>query len=359
MASLGLDWLKLKCDHSAEDKHTNGVGGCLYILSADHYCVVNVKVPDNTYKVNINVTGDNPPGGMIDGNVNNVQVGTIGEKNGNVSFIVRQGATVNYTVSKDHYNTKTGSFTAGANLNNKNEHDVEIQLSKTILTHTIACSGATIKVTGKFTDDTGKVISNSASGTTSVTFKVWSGENSANYTVSKKYYNSRTGSVNVTSNSNGKKTNVTLDKTKYYSNNQDYTLHKIGNSAKWNEKTKLNGSGDAELKLYRKDEYGTITLTFNGDTNDIKNWKLYIKGYKVGQHPEESQMKVTVLDKNGKKLINEKVYKFAKKDTAYDTEITLPNNNSMKTVTIKFVSGKRDLSGYRFWLSSVYAEIIE
>lgn len=216
-------------------------------------------MPDGAH-VRVDVTGDAPPGGMIDGNVNNVQVGTI-EKDGDVSFIVRQGATVNYTVSKTHYNTATGSFTAGANLNNKNEQDVSINLSKIIFTYKIESTGANINVTGNFTDDTGKVISKSISGTNTVTFKVWSGENTVSYTATKTYYETESGTINIAE--DGSKSITFNTKKKYYAS--------------------LSQTGEITFKNGTRD----VTATWNNWNTDERNkasgtkWKCQPEGFEV------------------------------------------------------------------------------
>lgn len=357
----------MNCGHTS--KGNDGRGGGLYILSTEYYSVCKIDAPNNA-TVRVTVTGDDVPRtGNVDKNVKHITVGTL-QTTGDLSFIVRKGARVNYTVSQQYYNTESGYFIAGqangasvssnVTVNNLNTSDntqtVKVNLSKTIYKHTITSSGATITVTGKFTDSKGNITSYSKTGTGKVEFNVWADENNndVNYTVSKQYYNTTSGSVNVTS--NGGTTNVTLDKTIYYSNVQNYsivdpTTKWYQGKAKWNETGNLRDSR-AELRLYTSDESGTITLTFNGATNNISNWKLRIIGYEVGIEPKKSSMTVVVRDNNNNIIKNE-TKGFAKKDVAYDLDYDF-NNKSIKTVTITFNTSSG--TDKRFWLSQVYVE---
>lgn len=380
----GLDHngIASECTHDA--KSENGVGGCLYILPTNLYCIVNIKVPDNSYNVKITVTNDDVSGEYVDDNV--LKVGTI-ENNGNISFIVKRGAIVNYTVSKEYYNTENGSFivgqtkiahnlNVGAINNSNNEQTANIKLSKTILTHTITSNGANIKVSGKFMQSAssdGTVVKNSETGTGTVTVYVWQGEpNIKIESVSKSYYNTltnyeitagstKTDSRNLTDGSatistNNTTTTVTLPKTKYYSDIQQYYVYNTKSNflqadAEWQNRGNLKNN-NAILALKRKNEYGTITLTFNGDTNNTDNWKLYIKNYKVGIDANNSTMTVTVKDNSGATLVDETL-KFNEKDKEYTKEYSWSSKN-IKTVIIKFSTSSG--TNKRFWLSQVYVE---
>ena len=351
----------MNCDHTS--KGNDGRGGALYILSTEYYSVCKIDAPNNA-TITVNVTGDNAPVDESDAATrvgNNIQVGTI-QTTGDLSFIVRKGAKVNYTVSQQYYNTESGYFIAGqangasvssnVTVNNLNTSDntqtVKVNLSKTIYKHTITSSEATIIATGKFTDTKGNLQPNSQiTGNGKVEFYVWADENNndVNYTVSKQYYNTKSGSVNVT-----------LDKTIYYSNVQNYTIVDpttkwYQGKAKWNETGNLRDSR-AELRLYTSDESGTITLTFNGATNNISNWKLRIIGYEVGIDPKKSSMTIVVRDNNNNIIKNE-TKGFAKKDVGYDLDYDF-TNRSIRTVTITFNTSSG--TDKRFWLSQVYVQ---
>lgn len=291
----------MNCGHTS--KGNDGRGGGLYILSTEYYSVCKIDAPNNA-TVRVTVTGDDVPRtGNVDKNVKHITVGTL-QTTGDLSFIVRKGARVNYTVSQQYYNTESGYFIAGqangasvssnVTVNNLNTSDntqtVKVNLSKTIYKHTITSSGATITVTGKFTDSKGNITSYSKTGTGKVEFNVWADENNndVNYTVSKQYYNTTSGSVNVTS--NGGTTNVTLDKTKYFVQTQYITYGHAQNSGlyKWNPKGDLdkdNGDGDGNggtyarayfLPSFENKRNGSITVSTR--TGLPNNWTMVVDG---------------------------------------------------------------------------------
>lgn len=292
----------MNCGHTS--KGNDGKGGCLYILSTEYYSVCKIDAPNNA-TVTVTVTGDNAPVDESDAATrvgNNIQVGTI-QTTGDISFIVRKGARVNYTVSQQYYNTESGYFIAGQanganvssnvkvnSLTSDNTQTVNVILSKTIYKHTITSSGATITVTGKFTDSNGNITSYSKTGIGTVEFNVWADENNndVNYTVSKQYYNTKSGSVNVTA--NGGTTNVTLDKTKYFVQSQYISYYHAQNSGlyKWNPKGDLdkdNGDGDGNggtyarayfLPSFENKRYGSITVSTR--TGLPNNWTMVVDG---------------------------------------------------------------------------------
>lgn len=360
------------------DYQESGVGGCLYILSSKIYCVCTVQVPaeHSDATVRINVTGDD----FTEGINTRAKVGTI-TGTGTQTFIVKKGSTVEYTVEKEHYiaqgkaeNIGTVAATEGEYNSSSNTHTIPVTLKKKILTHTIQTNGANITINGKFTDANGNITNTSMTGTGSITFNVWSAEPTITLiSAEKTYYNTlsnvnielgttKTQSIklkdgNAIVETSGTNTTVTLPKNKYYSTTKpSFSLNKLGDRAEWIDTTFLNGDGDSIVRLFRKDEYGQIILTFDGDVNTNGNWKLYIKGYKVGDHANDAEMKVTVKDANGNIITDDEKYTFEKKDTIYDAEIKYSSKN-IKTIIIRLVNNKdHRLNGYRFWLSQVYIE---
>lgn len=356
-----------ECTHDA--KSENGVGGCLYILPTNLYCIVNIKVPDNSYNVKITVTNDDVSGEYVDDNV--LKVGTI-ENNGNISFIVKRGAIVNYTVSKEYYNTENGSFivgqtkiahnlNVGAINNSNNEQTANIKLSKTILTHTITSNGANIKVSGKFMQSAssdGTVVKNSETGTGTVTVYVWQGEpNIKIESVSKSYYNTltnyeitagstKTDSRNLTDGSatistNNTTTTVTLPKTKYYATNVNYSHSRNRWPYKWNETNNLTKDDGKNDNAYT---YGTqnarITLSRTGLP---EKWIMYLDGC-YGDSVGKPQIEVKI---NGENKLSGEISK--KESNTYTINGTGTNVSS---VEIKFTGPK--LYTTNFYIDSVY-----
>lgn len=352
-----------------EDK--SGTGGCLYILSDASYCVVNIKVPDNSYSVTINVTGDSrtsPRESIIN---TDISVGTISGY-GNQSFIVKKGATVNYTVSKEYYNTETGSFVVGEtktanNLNvgaidsSNNEQTANIKLSKTILTHTITSNGANIKVSGKFMQNAssdGTVAKYTAEGTGTLTVYVWQGEpNIKIESVSKSYYNTltnyqitagstKTDSRNLTDGSatistNNTTTTVTLPKTKYYATNVSYSHSRNSWLYKWQKTGNLTKDDGKEDNAYT---YGTqnakITLSRTGLP---ENWIMYLDGC-YGDSVGKPRIEVNI---NGQNKLSGEISK--KESNNYTINGTGTN---VSNVEIKFTGPK--LCTTNFYIDSVY-----
>ena len=320
-----------------------GTGGCLYILSESYYNVVKIDVPDNSYNVTINVSGDTktqPRDSIIN---TNISVGTIAG-NGDQAFIVRKGATVNYTVSREHYNTKTGSFIVGQNIDSNNEQIVTINLSKKILTHTITSSGANITVRGNFTDSNGNITETSKTGTGSVQFKVWSGDSNVSYTVSKTYYNTKTDSISVTS--NGGTTNVTLDKTKYFVKNSNvrYAHSQNWGLYKWRDTGRLNsddGSYDNAYMYGKKN--ATITIsTVSGIPN---NWIMYLDGCYAGT---SSNTRLTVSINGTQRLSKDNISNDENNNYTITGTGTTVNN-----IVIRF-EGRSAVAARNFYLDSVY-----
>lgn len=212
------------------DLNEGGVGGCLYILSSKIYCLCTVQVPAEHQDANvtITVTGDD----FTEGINTKANVGTITGK-GTQTFIVKKGATIEYTVEKEHYiaqgkveNIGTVAATEGTYNSSNNTHTIPVTLKKKILTHTIQTNGANITINGRFTDADGNVINTSMNGTGSITFNVLSEDNNVSYTATKTYYDTRNGSISVTS--NGETTNVELPKTKYYIQNVSSNMSNSG-----------------------------------------------------------------------------------------------------------------------------------
>ena len=189
----------------------------------------------NGAKVSINVSSEESAtdGYFYNGDVN---VGSF-EGIGPQAFIVSRDAVVSYTVEQDYYNTMKGNFivgkTTGANVTegkkenvtinkldtSENMQKINITLSKKIYKHTITSAGATITATGYFTDAQGNNAGYSRSSAAEggkLEFYVWSHEdyNDVNYTVTRTYYDTATGSINV--NSNNATTPVNLNRRKYY-----------------------------------------------------------------------------------------------------------------------------------------------
>lgn len=368
-----------ECSHN--NKGTSGVGGCLYILSADKYCVVNINVKDlNDAEIKVNVSND----GMRDiddrvddtngtkGAPDEVTVGRI-EKNGKLSFIVRKGATVSYTVSRDHYNTSTGSFVVGnttstSNLNvsaidGNNEQTATIALSKRVFTHTITSSGASITVNGNLVRDNGSIEKYSATGTNSVTFKVWSGDPTVSCTVSKTHYNTlsnasitvgrnQTQTIGLTHGNavvttNGSNTTVSLPKTKYFVNNSNvrYAHSQNWGAYRWNRTGNLNrddGEYDNAYMIGRKN----ATITISRVTGVPNNWIMNLDGC-CADSLGSPRIRVTI---NGANRLGEmNISKGVRTDNNY----TITGSGStVNNIVIQFIGPS--VYATNFYLDSVY-----
>ena len=251
-----------------QNGHNAGIGGCLYILSTNVYSICEITNVPNDATINLNVSNDSL---TLDGNTVflNASIGNI-NGTGSKKFITKKDATIDYdVVSNDGHwianGTITNVGTPDSNLGTYdadiNTHTIPISLNKRILTHTISSAGSNITVRGNFTDLNGNITSNELTGTGSITFNVWSAEPNVNYTVSRTYYDTKTGSVTVTTDNNGGTTGVSLDKHKYYA-----TLSQTG------EITFKNGTRD-------------ITASWNNWSDEEKSkasgtrWKCTVEGF--------------------------------------------------------------------------------
>ena len=159
-----------------------GVGGSLYLFSSKTYCLCKVNVPSGTH-TKLVVSGDIVQGKTHSG------VGTIEGDKTTYTFIVRKGATVNYTLTKTGYDTVNKTFKTGENVNAQtNIQTVNLQLgNKIVYTHTFKLSGAHIKLTGNFVDNNGNIY-HTVEGDNSVTVKIERESNTVNYVTTKTYY---------------------------------------------------------------------------------------------------------------------------------------------------------------------------
>ena len=254
-------------------------------------------------------------GSNIDDNVNKVQVGTI-TKDGDLSFIVRRNSDVRYKVEKQNYVTVDETIKAGIALDSNNEQTISVALQKDYVTHTISPSTnkTTIKVTGDLINiDTGeKVSSIQKANTNTLTFRVWKGT-TINYQVTKTYYNTVSGSTNITA--NNQTTNVTMPKIKYYASLSESGKVKVSkNSTKiiratwnnWNNEERQKATGTQWEIIYDGFKrpgwpnsntsivYGNINYTNNLPSNvniELRNYYhtgsgfftvYYNKTFKVG-----------------------------------------------------------------------------
>ena len=240
--------------NSGED--TSGDGGALYILTTKEYCMFKLTANDGAY-INAVVSNDSYYGDYV---INTqAQAGTIsGEKS--VSFIVKKGATITCTITKNNYNSVTKTFTAGSSLDGNNVHNETVTLKKTIYTRTLALNGATISATGQFTDLDGNVIQTSLSGANSITFNVWIGDNNVHWTASRLYYDTNSGDYAITS--SGIDYLPALPKHRYYA-----TLDRTG-----------------EWKFKNDTKY--VNATWSWNANEISNapgttWSVYYEGFEV------------------------------------------------------------------------------
>lgn len=264
-------------------------------------------------------------------------------------FIVKKGAIVNYTLSKEHW-VQTGStstqITDDKIDSSTNTITIKPTMKKKVFTYTLTpgTKGADIKVTGNLTDNDGNIVGSQSisKNGNSNTFKVWSKEPNINWEESKQYYHTKTGSMSIPG--DGQTTLESLEKVKYFVNNSyvSYAHSKNKLSYKWRKTGRLDNDDDSYDNAYT---YSTqsATITISQVNNIPNNWIMYLDGC-YANTVGDPKLNVSI---SGVQKISENNMSKNK-----NNNYTIRGSGNPRNIVIKFQGSK--LVTTNFYLDSVY-----
>lgn len=326
-----------------------GTTGCLYVLPTTAYCVCKIELPKDykDAKLTVSVDGDSlsPDGDLI---LDSAHVETF-TVTGDTMFIVKKGAIVNYTLSKEHW-VQTGStstqITDDKIDSSTNTITIKPTMKKKVFTYTLTpgTKGADIKVTGNLTDNDGNIVGSQSisKNGNSNTFKVWSKEPNINWEESKQYYHTKTGSMSIPG--DGQTTLESLEKVKYFVNNSyvSYTHSRNKGLYIWYKKGRLDNDDDSYDNAYT---YSTqsATITISQVNNIPNNWIMYLDGC-YANTVGDPKLNVSI---SGVQKISENNMSKNK-----NNNYTIRGSGNPRNIVIKFQGSK--LVTTNFYLDSVY-----